>query len=140
VKTFITGLIWIEAFAFLFAALLHTGISIPFLPGFFHDPQIIGATVVEGACGVFLGFAALRVGSQHRAARATAIGAQTFSIAADIFGMIVIAIGLGPDSPFNYLFHRVGITILAVVLVRLFMRPARNVFAFRDPAPDAGQC
>ena len=127
----VANLFWIEAFGFLFAALLHTGVSIPFLPAFFHDPQIIGASVVEGACGVLLGLAALRVGSQQRAAWGTAVGAQTFAIAADIFGMIVIAEGLGPDSPFNYLFHRIGVSILVIVLGLLLMPGVRDSVGHR---------
>lgn len=47
-RALIALVIWLEAAGFALGAVLHTGIRISFLPGFFHDPQILGATVVEG--------------------------------------------------------------------------------------------
>jgi hypothetical protein len=130
-KVVVASVIWIETLGFLFAALLHTGISIPFLPAFFHDPRIIGATVVEGACGILLGFAAFRVSIGDRAAWATAIGAQVVAIAADFTGMVFIAAGFGPESPFNYLFHRIGIGILLIGLGFLVTPQIRSVLSSR---------
>jgi hypothetical protein len=122
----IAAIIWIEALAFFFAAVLHTGVRISVLPEFFNDPTIVGATVVEGMCGAILALAAFLVSSRRAEAWGTAVGSHVFSITADVFGMILIAVGAGPDSPFNFLFHRIGISILAVVLVLLFTRPARG--------------
>jgi hypothetical protein len=130
-KVVVASVIWIETFAFLFASLLHSGISVPFLSPFFHDPRIIGATVVEGACGVLLGFAAVRVSVGDRAAWATAIGAQLVAIAADSLGMVFIAAGFGPESRFNYLFHRIGIGILLIGLGFLITPQIRGVLARR---------
>ena len=113
------------------SALLHTGVRLPVLPAFFHDPQIVGATVVEGLCAVFLGVSAFRINADKAGAWGTTVAAQVFAIAADTFGMLLIALGAGPDSPFNYLFHRLGIAILLLVLAALFARPLRN--AFRSP-------
>jgi hypothetical protein len=124
-KTAIALIIWIEAAAFLFAATLHTGVRLPFVPDFFHDPRIIGATVAEGLCALVLGAAAILVGASAKRAWVVAVAAQMFSIVADIFGMTVIALGFGPDSPFNFLFHRIGIAILVLVLAALFTTPAR---------------
>jgi hypothetical protein len=127
----LTAVVVIEAFCFAFAALLHTGVHIAFLPDFFHDPRIVGATVVEGLCASVLGVAAIFLGGGHPRGWPLAVGAVSFSIVADIFGMAVIALGVGPDSPFNFLFHRIGITVLVITLV-LLLAPARA--ALRIPA------
>lgn len=127
----LTIVISIEALAFAFSGYLHTGNRPAFLPGFFHDPQIVGAPIVEGACGVLLGLAALLTAFHLGAAWAMAVGAHVTAIVADIMGMTLIALGAGPDSPFNYLFHRVGIAVLVVALACLLTRPARS--ALRQP-------
>jgi len=130
-KTAIAVLIWIEALAFGFAAVLHTGVRLPLVPDFFHDPRIVGATVVEALCAVALGGAAIMVGASAPRAWAAAVSAQIFSIVADLFGMLVIALGFGPDSPFNFLFHRVGILVLVLALAGLLTPPARHAFGSR---------
>ncbi len=127
----LTAIVAVEAFGFAFAALLHTGVRIAFLPDFFHDPLIIGATVVEGLCAIVLGIAAILLGSAHRRGWPFAVGAVVFSIVADIFGMALLTLGFGPDSPFNFLFHRVGVTLLVITLAVL-VAPARP--SLRVPA------
>ena len=127
----LTATIAVEAFCFTFAAILHTGVRIAFLPDFFHDPRIVGATVVEGLCAILLAIAAMSLGSAHRRGWAFAVGAVAFSIGADIFGMALLALGFGPDSPFNFLFHRIGVTLLVITLAVL-VAPARP--SLRIPA------
>jgi hypothetical protein len=130
-KTAVAVLICIEALAFGFAAVLHTGVRLPLLPDFFHDPRIVGATVVEALCAVALGGAAIMVGAAAPKAWVAAVSAQVFSIVADLFGMLVIALGFGPDSSFNFLFHRVGIVVLVLVLAGLLTPFARHAFSTR---------
>lgn len=127
----LTTAIAVEAFCFAFAALLHTGVRPPFLPDFFHDPRIVGASVVEGLCAIVLAIAAILLGSASRQGWAVAVGAVGFSIIADILGMVLIALGFGPDSPFNFLFHRIGVTVLVVTLA-ILVAPAR--LSLRIPA------
>jgi hypothetical protein len=134
-RTAIAILIWIEALAFGFAAVLHTGVRLALLPDFFHDPRIVGATVVEGLCAVALGSAAIMVGASAPKAWVAAVSAQIFSIVADAFGMLFIALGVGPDSPFNFLFHRVGIAVLVLVFAGLLTPSARHAF---NPRRDTG--
>jgi len=116
--------LWLEAFGFAFASFLHTGARLEFLPRFFQDPRIVGATVVEGLCALLLA-AAAQVTNSAPAAWSMAVGAEVFSICADIFGMVLIGLGLGPDSPFNFLFHRIGIAVLLLVLVALLTAPGK---------------
>jgi hypothetical protein len=117
---------WIGALAFAFSAYLHTGSWFSFLPDVFRDPPIRGAPEVEGACALLLGAAAVLTALPRRGAWRTAFVALAFSAVADGLGMILIALGAGPDSPFNFWFHRIGITILVIVLGSLFTRPVRN--------------
>jgi len=130
-KRALTATIAVEAFSFAFAALLHTGMRPPVLPDFFHDPRIVGATLVEGLCAIVLAIAALLLGSTNRRGWPVAVSAVTFSIVADIVGMVLIALGFGPDSPFNFLFHRIGVTVLVITLAVL-LAPARP--SLRIPA------
>jgi hypothetical protein len=130
-KTVIEVLIWIEALAFVIAAVLHTGIRLPLVPDFFHDPRIVGATVVEGLCAAALAGAAIMGGASAPMAWAAAVSAQIFSIVADLFGMLVIALGFGPDSPFNFFFHRVGVVVLILVLAGLLTPSARHALSSR---------
>jgi hypothetical protein len=138
VRLLLTIVISIEALAFAFSAYLHTGSRLSFLPGFFHDPQIVGAPIVEGACGVLLGIAALLTIFGLGSAWAVAVGAHLTAIVADVMGMILIAVGAGPDSPYNYLFHRVGLAVLVVVLGCLLTRPARSALRRSGTARIAG--
>jgi hypothetical protein len=132
-RAVIAIVVWIEAIAFLFSAYLHTGNYLSFLPDFFRDPEIRGAPVVEGACGIFLAVAAVVVTWNLANAWGLAVVAHGAAIVADIVGMILIAMGAGPDSPFNYYFHRVGVAILIIVLGCLFTLPAR--MALRGGGP-----
>jgi hypothetical protein len=124
-RLLIVAVVWIACVAFLLSGFLHTGQRLPFLPEFFHDSSIIGAPEVEGACGIILGVAALLISIRHRGAWGATVIAVAVSIAADIIGMIFIAMGRGPDSPFNFWFHRIGVAILVVVLVVLLTNPGK---------------
>jgi hypothetical protein len=124
-RVFIAAVVWIACVAFLLSGFLHTGQRLPFLPAFFHNPRINGAVWEEGACGVVLGIAALLISVRHQAAWWAAVIAVAFAIISDIIGMILIAVGAGPDSPFNFWFHRIGVAILVVVLVILLTSPGK---------------
>jgi hypothetical protein len=131
----LAGVFAIEAVAFVLSAYLHTGNRVAFLLGFFHDPAIRGAPIVEAACGLLLGAAALLSAGGSGAAWAAAVVAHITAIVADAIGMILIAVGAGPDSPFNYLFHRAGVAVLVLVLGCLVSRPARNALGREGSAP-----
>jgi uncharacterized membrane protein len=125
-RSLIATVVWIACVAFLLSGFLHTGQRVPFLPAFFHNPSINGALEVEGACGVILGSAALLISVRHQAAWWTTVIAVAFAIVADSIGMILITVGAGPVSPFNFWFHRIGVAVLAVVLVVLLTSPGKE--------------
>jgi uncharacterized membrane protein len=126
----IVAAVWMASVAFLLSGFMHTGQRVPLLPAVLHDPKISGAVYVEGACGIILGIAALLISMRNRAAWWMTIIAVAFAIGADIIGMILIAVGAGPDSPFNFWFHRIGVAILAVMLVGLLTTPGKEALHF----------
>ena len=74
-KTAIAVLIWIEALAFGFAAVLHTGVRLPLVPDFFHDPRIVGATRCRSTLRSGLGWR----GDHGRCFGAKGLGSRSFS-------------------------------------------------------------
>ena len=116
VVTAISVLIVGEAITFLLAALLHLGIQFP--PGF-AEPQIIPATIVEGLCGIFLAVSAYAVLARRTWAWPVAIAAHIFAVAGVLLGIAALALGAGPSTEANTIYHRVILAVLVVVLALL---------------------
>ena len=111
-----------EAIIFLLAALLHLGIEFP--PGF-AEPQIIPATIDEGLCGIFLAVSAYAVLARRTRAWPVAIGAHVFAVAGVLLGIAALALGAGPSTEANNIYHRVILVVLVVVLALLLTPGAR---------------
>ena len=116
VRKILLVVIVIEALTFLTAALLHSGIEIPLI----HEPKIIPAMIVEGSCGIFLAISAYAIGMHKKRAWKTAIYADIFSIAGVLLGIIALALGRGPTTELNYIYHRTILSVLMIMLIILF--------------------
>ena len=114
--TVISVLIVGEAITFLLAALLHLGIQFPLG---FAEPQIIPATIVEGLCGIFLAVSAYAVFARKTWAWPAAIAAHIFAVAGVLLGITSLALGFGPSTEANTIYHRVILAVLVVVLALL---------------------
>src|SRR6266700_2034755 len=123
VVTVISVLMVLEAITFLLAAMLHLGIQFPLG---FSEPQIIPATIVEGLCGIFLAVGAYAVFAHMSWAWTAAIAAHVFAVAGVLLGITALALGAGPSTEANTIYHRVILVVLIVVLALLATPGART--------------
>lgn len=122
VVTVISVLMVIEAVTFLLAALLHLGIQFPLG---FSEPRIIPATIVEGLCGIFLAVSAYGVVARKSWAWSAALAAHVFAVAGVLLGITALALGAGPSTEANTIYHRTILVVLVVVLALLATPGAR---------------
>ena len=120
--TVISVLIVLEIITFLLAALLHVGVQFPLG---FSEPQIIPAAIVEGLCGLFLAVSAYAVFAHRAWVWVAAIAAHVFAVAGVLLGITALALGAGPSTEANTIYHRVILVVLVVVLALLATPGAR---------------
>ena len=126
IVTVITVLMVAEAVTFLLAALLHLGIPLGL-----SEPRIIPAAIVEGLCGLFLAVSAYAVVARTTWAWMAALAANLFAVAGVLLGITALALGAGPSTEANTIYHRVILGVLVVVLVLLATPGARAALGRR---------
>jgi hypothetical protein len=114
------------AVTFFFGALLHLGLRIPLGFAVLTEPRIIPATVVEGLCGLALAVAAFAVLARMSWAWTAALAAQAFSLGGVLLGMVALAVGAGPSTELNTIYHRVMLVALGAVLALLLSPTGRS--------------
>jgi len=124
VRSFLT----LEAGAFLAAALVHSGVL---LRGHEH----VKAATAETVIGLVLGAALVATALAPGASRAAGLWAQGFALVGTLVGLFTIAIGVGPRTAPDLVFHAAILALLGTGLARLWRRPggapqgARHVIA-----------
>jgi hypothetical protein len=113
-NSFITGLLILEGFTFLAAALLHVGVQI----GGLSEPPITPAAIVESVAGLGLLIAATSRIAGAKWQRAVTVGTLTFALAGVLLGLTVLALA-GGGTPLNDAYHR---TLLLVLLATLLLQ------------------
>jgi hypothetical protein len=126
VVTVITVLMVGEAVTFLLAALLHLGIPLGL-----SEPRIIPAAIVEGLCGLFLAVSTYAVVTHKSWAWVAATAAHVFAVVGVLLGITALALGAGPSTKANTIYHRVILGVLIVVLVLLATPGARAALGRR---------
>jgi hypothetical protein len=126
VVTVIAVLMVGEAVTFLFAALLHLGIPLGL-----SEPRIIPAAIVEGLCGLFLTVSTYAVLASTTWAWESALAANSFAVAGVLLGITALALGAGPSTGANTIYHRVILGVLIVVLILLATPGARAALGRR---------
>jgi hypothetical protein len=116
----------VYAVTFIFGALLHLGLRIPLGFAVLAEPRIIPATVVEGLCGLALAAAAFAVFTRMRWAWTAALAAHAFALGGVLLGVTALALGAGPSTELNSIYHRVMIVALVAVLALLLSPPGRT--------------
>jgi hypothetical protein len=96
----------LEAVAFAAAALVHFGWL---LPGYRHRP----AGTAESVIGAVLLAASVLTRITSRRARGIALVAQTFALAGTLVGAFTIAIGVGPRTVPDVIYHASILIVLA---------------------------
>ena len=120
------------ATTFFFGALLHLGLRIPLGFAVLAEPRIIPATVVEGLCGMALAVAAFAVLIRMSWAWTAAFTAHAFSLGGVLLGIGALAVGAGPSTELNAIYHRVMLVALVAVLT-LLLSPAGRTALRRAP-------
>ncbi len=129
VVTVISVLMVAEAVTFLLAALLHVGIPLGF-----SEPRILPAAIVEGLCGLFLAVSTYAVFARTTWAWGTALAAHLVAVAGVLLGITALALGAGPSTEANTIYHRVILGVLVAVLVLLATPAARAALGRRMSA------
>ncbi len=119
VATTIGVLSAVYAATFFFGALLHLGVRIPLGFAVLEEPGIIPATIVEGLCAVALAIAAFVVLTRKNLAWRVALAAHAFALGGVLLGIAALAVGAGPSTELNTIYHRVMVVALAAVIALL---------------------
>ncbi len=135
VLALIRTLIVLEAVVFLIAALLHLGVP---LPVGFAEPVIIPAAIVEGIIALFFAVSAYALFTHQTWAWLAATFAHAFAIAGILLGVTALALGAGPTSDANYIYHRVMVVVAVAALV-LLLTPIGRTALGRSIGRDMGR-
>jgi Na+-transporting NADH:ubiquinone oxidoreductase subunit NqrB len=116
----ITFVIILEALTFFFFGFLHSGIHLSLGFAVLQEPRIIPAMIVESLCGLLLTGSAFSIATRKSWSWIASIVAHTFSIGGVLLGMAALALGAGPRTELNDIYHRTILIILVVILIYLF--------------------
>jgi hypothetical protein len=116
----------VYAATFFFGALLHLGVRVPLGFAVVEEPVILPATIVEGLCGTALAIAAFAVLARRNGAWMVATAAHAFALGGVLLGIAALAVGAGPSTDLNTVYHRVIVVALVAVLALLFSPAGRN--------------
>ncbi len=121
-KPLLTALMLGNAALFVFGALQHAGVAI----GSLREPVIISASVVELLCALALSWGAATVLKQSlKAWRAGFIG-NFVAIIGVAIGMVALAVGAGPRTASNDLYHGIMLALATASLVILLVPAGRT--------------
>ena len=132
VATVVGVLSVLYAATFLLGALLHLGVQVPLVFAVLAEPRILPATVVEGLCGLGLAVAAFAVLTRRGWAWPAAFAAHAFALGGVLLGTVALAVGGGPNTELNTIYHRVMLVALVAVLVLLLTPRGKAAFLRRD--------
>ena len=107
----------VEAVAFLAAALIHSGVL---LRGHEHARAATAETVI----GLVLCAGLVASVLAPASSRAAGLSAQGFALVGTLVGLFTIAIGVGPRTAPDLIFHAAILALLALGLARCWRRPA----------------
>jgi hypothetical protein len=126
------------AATFFFGALLHLGVRVPLGFAVLAEPRILPATIVESLCGLALAVAAFAVLTRSSWSWPAAFAAHAFALGGVLLGTVAIALGGGPNTDLNSIYHRVMLVALVAVLALLLTPTGRAALRRRDRAPVQG--
>lgn len=117
----ISVLIVAETITFLLATLLHLGVPAPLG---FTQPLIIPAAIVEGLCALFLAMSAYAIFTGKTWAWRVTLAAHIFAVAGVLLGILATTRSPAGGEP-NFIYHRVILVVLIIVLILLATPSAR---------------
>ncbi len=120
------------AATFFLGALLHLGVRIPLGFAVLAEPRIIPATIVEGLCGLGLAVGGYAVLAGRSWAWSAVTGAHAFALGGVLLGITALALGGGPSTELNTIYHRVMLVALLAGLVLLSTSAGRAALGRGD--------
>jgi hypothetical protein len=108
-RTIIGIFVVFAALTFIIAALTHLQLTLSLG---FAEPKIIPAAIVEGLCALFFINSAYSIFSKKTSAWKATFFAHAFAIAGIILGMISLAVGAGPRTKTNDLYHSIMLLLI----------------------------
>jgi len=117
-------LAWItgaNASLFLFGGIQHAGIVL----GPFHEPRIVPAALVETVCGLALTYAAAALFRHANIARHVTVISNLVALAGVMLGVLALALGAGPRTASNDLYHRLMLGAIGVSFALLYVSRMR---------------
>jgi hypothetical protein len=124
----------VYAATFFFGALLHLGVRVPLGFVVVEEPVILPATIVEGMCGGVLAVAAFAVLARRGQAWPITLAAHAFALGGVSLGVAALAVGAGPSTALNTVYHRVMVVAL-VAVIALLLSPAGRTVLRRAASP-----
>ena len=118
----------VYAVTFLLGALLHLGVRIPAGATVLAEPRIFPASIVEGLCGLFLAVGAYAALTGRIWAWPALTAAHVFALGGVLLGVAALAVGAGPSTELNEVYHRVMLVALAAGLIPLLAPVGRSAF------------
>jgi len=118
----------VYAVTFLCGALLHLGVRIPLGAAVLAEPTILPAAIVESLCGLALSCGAFAVFARWNRAWTAVFAAHAFALGGVLLGMGALAVGAGPSTELNSIYHRVMLVGLVAVLALLLTPAGRRAF------------
>ncbi len=117
------SLMCLNAALFFFGALQHAGVPM----GKLREPRIIPAAIVETLCGLALIWGVTALFAHWPSSRRIAVGVNVVAAGGVLLGIGALALGAGPRTPSNDLYHRVMLALIALsLLILVFARPAET--------------
>jgi len=116
VKALLELVIATNGVLFFFGAVQHVGVAL----GRFHEPRIIPAAIVETICGVALAWAATALVRRGWSARRAALVANLIALFGVVIGLVALAIGAGPRTVSNDLYHKIMLILIATALLLIW--------------------
>lgn len=107
---------------FSFGAVQHVGVAI----GPFHEPRIIAAAIVETVCGVSLMWGAVALFRGWKSSWRIAIIANSIALSGVVLGIAALAVGAGPRTASNDLYHRLMLVLIVAAALILFVQQSRT--------------
>ncbi len=127
VHAMLTIVIILEALTFFFFGFLHSGVRLSLGFAVLQEPRIIPAMIVESLCGLLLSGSAFAVAARKSWSWTLSVISHTISIGGVLLGMAALALGAGPRTELNDLYHRTILILLVFVLIYLFTPAGKGV-------------
>ncbi len=113
----VAGLLMIaNAVLFFWERSTHAGVAV----GQFHEPLIIPAAIVEGLCGLCILWGAVALFRGWRTRWRLELITNLVALGGVSLGIVALAIGAGPRTASNDLYHRVMLILIVTVILLLF--------------------